>query len=116
MHFLSVGALMVLCGTPDKVVGFVALHRPLAFKTEVNRSPLFRRQLDDPVMQKLYLSSSPNDKNTDEASPPESTSASSVDRTTFDEAGRSLLDEQDMKRMDAMGDFDVNPNVRLRMI
>jgi hypothetical protein len=38
---------------------------------------------------------------------------STDDRTSFDEAGRSLLDEQDMKRMDAMGDFDVNPNVRM---
>jgi hypothetical protein len=34
-----------------------------------------------------------------------------IDRTSFDDAGRSLLDEQDMKRMNEMGDFDVNPNV-----
>jgi hypothetical protein len=39
--------------------------------------------------------------------------AAAMDRTSFDEAGRSLLDEQDMKRMNEMGDFDVNPNVRL---
>jgi hypothetical protein len=34
-----------------------------------------------------------------------------IDRTSFDDAGRSLLDEQDTKRMNEMGDFDVNPNV-----
>jgi hypothetical protein len=34
-----------------------------------------------------------------------------IDRTSFDDAGRSLLDEQDMKRMNEMGDFDENPNV-----
>ena len=34
-----------------------------------------------------------------------------IDRTSFDDAGRSLLDEEDMKRMNEMGDFDVNPNV-----
>lgn len=33
-----------------------------------------------------------------------------IDRTSFDDAGRSLLDEQDLKRMNEMGDFDVNPN------
>lgn len=38
----------------------------------------------------------------------------SIDPTTFDEAGRSLMDEQDEKRMQAMGDFDANPNVRER--
>ena len=33
-------------------------------------------------------------------------------RTTFDQAGRGLMDEQDNKRMEAMGDFDANPDVR----
>jgi hypothetical protein len=64
-----------------------------------------------------------NDKN--EASPAANASAVSdddsitatastptIDRTSFDDAGRSLLDEQDLKRMNEMGDFDVNPNVR----
>jgi hypothetical protein len=34
-------------------------------------------------------------------------------RTTFDQAGKSLMDEQDNKRMEAMGDFDANPDVRV---
>lgn len=34
-------------------------------------------------------------------------------RTTFDEAGKSLIDEEDYKRMEAMGDFDLNPDVSL---
>ena len=42
-----------------------------------------------------------------------STDDATIDRTSFDEAGRSLLDEQDLKRMDSMGDFDKNPNVRV---
>ena len=39
-----------------------------------------------------------------------------IDRTSFDDAGRSLLDEQDMKRMNEMGDFDVNPNVCISIL
>lgn len=31
------------------------------------------------------------------------------DRTTFDQAGASLIEEQDRKRMEEMGDFDANP-------
>jgi hypothetical protein len=34
-----------------------------------------------------------------------------IKRTTFDEAGRSLVEEEDTKRMEAMGDYDLNPNV-----
>jgi hypothetical protein len=46
--------------------------------------------------------------------PPQSPSVVvSPQRTTFDQAGKSLMDEQDNKRMEAMGDFDANPNVRL---
>jgi hypothetical protein len=45
--------------------------------------------------------------------PPQSPSVVvSPQRTTFDQAGKSLMDEQDNKRMEAMGDFDANPNVR----
>jgi hypothetical protein len=36
-------------------------------------------------------------------------------RTTFDQAGKSLMDEQDNQRMEAMGDFDANPDVRVCM-
>jgi hypothetical protein len=32
--------------------------------------------------------------------------------SSFDEAGRSLVDEDDQKRMEEMGDFDSNPDVR----
>jgi hypothetical protein len=35
-----------------------------------------------------------------------------IKRTTFDEAGRSLVEEEDTKRMEAMGDYDLIPNVR----
>lgn len=35
-----------------------------------------------------------------------------VDRTTFDQAGASLIEEDDQKRMEQMGDFDANPAVR----
>lgn len=34
-----------------------------------------------------------------------------IRRTTFDEAGKSLVDEEDNKRMEAMGDYDLNPDV-----
>ena len=34
-----------------------------------------------------------------------------IDRTTFDQAGASLIEEEDRKRMEEMGDFDVNPAV-----
>ena len=33
-------------------------------------------------------------------------------RTSFDQAGKSLVEEEDKKRLDSMGDFDSNPNVR----
>lgn len=32
-----------------------------------------------------------------------------VDRTSFDQAGQSLIEEEDRKRMEEMGDFDSNP-------
>lgn len=31
--------------------------------------------------------------------------------TSFDDAGRSLIEEEDKKRMEEMGDFDSNPEV-----
>jgi hypothetical protein len=31
--------------------------------------------------------------------------------TTFDQAGRSLVEEEDRLRMEQMGDFDLNPDV-----
>ena len=37
---------------------------------------------------------------------------SMVQRTSFDQAGKSLVEEEDKKRLDEMGDFDSNPNVR----
>ena len=36
--------------------------------------------------------------------------------TSFDDAGRSLVDEEDKKRMEEMGDFDSNPNVSYVML
>lgn len=36
----------------------------------------------------------------------------SMERTSFDQAGRSLMDEEDRQRMEQMGDFDLNPSVR----
>lgn len=35
-----------------------------------------------------------------------------IERTSFDQAGASLIEEEDVKRMENMGDFDSNPNVR----
>jgi hypothetical protein len=42
---------------------------------------------------------------------PEYDGDDAMKRTTFDEAGKSLIDEEDSKRMDAMGDYDLNPDV-----
>lgn len=33
------------------------------------------------------------------------------ERTSFDQAGQSLMDEEDRKRLEEMGDFDSNPAV-----
>ena len=35
-----------------------------------------------------------------------------AERTSFDDAGASLMDQADQKRMEEMGDFDANPAVR----
>jgi len=35
--------------------------------------------------------------------------------TSFDDAGRTLIDEDDTKKMEAMGDYDENPMVRACM-
>lgn len=35
-----------------------------------------------------------------------------VDRASFDQAGASLIEEEDRKRMEQMGDFDTNDSVR----
>jgi hypothetical protein len=60
----------------------------------------------DKLLQILYLSSphTSSDNN-------QSESEEKVIRTTFDEAGKSLIDEEDAKRMEAMGDYDLNPDV-----
>lgn len=34
-----------------------------------------------------------------------------VERTSFDQAGASLIEEEDQKRMEQMGDFDSNDSV-----
>jgi hypothetical protein len=36
-----------------------------------------------------------------------------MDRATFDQAGRSLVEEEDRKRMEEQGDSDANPAVCL---
>ena len=54
--------------------------------------------------QRTFLNSSPAGKN-------ESDGDVEVKRTTFDDAGKSLIDEEDYKRMESMGDFDLNPDV-----
>lgn len=45
------------------------------------------------------------------SSTPEKSDDENVDRTTFDQAGRSLIEEEDMKRLQQMGDYDSNPDV-----
>lgn len=37
-----------------------------------------------------------------------------IERKSFDEAGKSLIDEQDRERMEQMGDFDESPDVSCR--
>lgn len=37
-----------------------------------------------------------------------------VERTSFDQAGASLIEEEDQKRMEQMGDFDSNDSVSTR--
>jgi len=34
-----------------------------------------------------------------------------MERTSFDQAGASLIEEEDQKRMEQMGDFDSNSSV-----
>lgn len=36
-----------------------------------------------------------------------------IERTSFDQAGASLIEEEDQKRMEQMGDFDSNDSVGL---
>jgi hypothetical protein len=52
------------------------------------------------------------------SNPPQSTTPSDkdelsakIDRTSFDDAGRSLIEEEDRIRMEQMGDYDLNPDV-----
>ena len=41
----------------------------------------------------------------------EDTAAEQIERTSFDQAGASLIEEEDQKRMQEMGDFDTNDAV-----
>jgi hypothetical protein len=65
----------------------------------------------------LYSTPSPlsdNEAAADDSTEPNPTPQSVLpQRTTFDQAGKSLMDEQDNQRMEAMGDFDANPDVRV---
>jgi len=49
---------------------------------------------------------------TSESERSQDTDDQEVKRTSFDQAGRSLVDEEDQKRIEEMGDFDENPSVR----
>jgi hypothetical protein len=51
------------------------------------------------------FSSSNNDNNAEEETP-------DTARATFDQAGASLIEEEDRKRMEEMGDYDSNESVR----
>jgi hypothetical protein len=48
---------------------------------------------------------SSNDNNAEEETP-------DTARATFDQAGASLIEEEDRKRMEEMGDYDSNESVR----
>jgi hypothetical protein len=76
----------------------------------VAQSTLFTNRCSRDVSKSLILMRLSSPKEDEDAT--EATEDRVSDQTTFDDAGRSLMDEQDMKRMQAMGDFDVNPNVR----
>jgi hypothetical protein len=54
--------------------------------------------------RQTVFSTSNSQEESDEDSP-------KITITSFDQAGASLIEEEDRKRMEAMGDFDVNPNV-----
>lgn len=47
------------------------------------------------------------------SSPQDEEEVEKIQATSFAEAGKSIIDEQDKERMEAMGDFDENPNVSL---
>jgi len=60
--------------------------------------------------------SSPNSKNQEKKQQQQegeqAGAEDNVQRTSFDQAGASIIEEEDVKRMETMGDFDSNPNVR----
>ena len=43
--------------------------------------------------------------------PPEENNEETIDRTSFDQAGASLIEEEDRRRLEQMGDFDENDSV-----
>ena len=45
--------------------------------------------------------------------PAEAEEETVIRRTSFDQAGASLIEEEDRKRLEEMGDFDSNPSVRV---
>ncbi|EEC50205.1 predicted protein [Phaeodactylum tricornutum CCAP 1055/1] len=83
-----------------------AWNTPLAVRPGISRQFLSSR----PSLA-LFLSDS--QKSSRDSSQPESgandSDSEQAERTSFDDAGRSLIEEQDQERMDQMGDFDSNP-------
>lgn len=59
------------------------------------------------IGHQTLLATSNSQEETDEDNP-------KIAMTSFDQAGAGLIEEEDRKRMEAMGDFDVNPNVSHR--
>ena len=110
------------------IISKLSTHRPtnhVLSRYEVNiirgivqpltKFPTLLFQADTDMTENEKNEASSSAANTSSASDDDSKTATAatptIDRTSFDDAGRSLLDEQDMKRMNEMGDFDVNPNV-----
>lgn len=69
------------------------------------RSNVFRPTARSPILDKtcVWMSSEDNESKKDE---------DYIERTSFDQAGASLIEEEDRKRMEQMGDFDSNESVR----
>lgn len=84
--------LIYLCGKP--VTGFVML----GLQRHSTRIDVTRRSLSSSPSNGVSNDERENDKDI-------------LDRTTFDQAGASLIEEEDRKRLEAMGDFDSNPTV-----
>lgn len=110
-HLVSlIAAQLLLVGSTNNNVALAwmpaALVHTRARSSYTSSSTGNTIQTGSPVI--LSLSSSNNnseDNKSDDADQQQ------YDRTSFDQAGASLIEEEDRKRMEQMGDFDSNESV-----